>query len=223
MIYKVRYNIIAILIKTNMIKSNEYTTLTEISHGILHRLYLNPYFQQQNRHPFRKSRQVHHQDLHLLNRLTDQYSSTQSFGSTMINSTCTQDSIILDEELQQSGRDCMTGVGHSSVQLVHSPVQKKDNHKCRNRFQCSNSIELWSTPLEWHRKSNSGDIRKCLSNRCTSCRKNSDGTWPKLPRNLAAGPQITSSCENVWELQSDAISLTVLLPVDCTPIEQTLP
>ena len=81
------------------------------------------------------------------------------------------------------------------------------------------STELWSTPLDWHRKSGPGDIRKCLFNRCTSCREESDGTWPKLPRNLAAGPQIATSCETAWELQSDAISLTVLLPVGCTPIE----
>ena len=39
----------------------------------------------------------------------------------------------------------------------------------------------------------------------------SDGTWPKLPRNLVAGPQIATSCELAWELQSDAISLTVQL------------
>ena len=46
MIYKVRYNVITILIKTNMINGNEYTTLFEFSHGILHRLYLDTSFQQ---------------------------------------------------------------------------------------------------------------------------------------------------------------------------------
>ena len=67
MIYKVRYNVITILIQSNMIKSSEYTTLFKISHGILHGLYLDTYFQQQNRPPFSRPRQVHHQDLHLLN------------------------------------------------------------------------------------------------------------------------------------------------------------
>ena len=60
-------------------------------------------------------------------------------------------------------------------------------------------------------------VLQCISghlyslNRCTSCREESDGTWSKLPRNLAAGSQIVTSCENVWELCSDAISLTVQL------------
>ena len=44
MIHKVRSNIVANLIETNMTKSNEYTTLFEIAHGTLHRLYLNTYF-----------------------------------------------------------------------------------------------------------------------------------------------------------------------------------
>ena len=44
MIYKVRYNVITILIQSNMIKSSEYTTIFKISHGILHGLYLDTYY-----------------------------------------------------------------------------------------------------------------------------------------------------------------------------------
>ena len=84
--------------------------------------------------------------------------------------------------------------------LYKVQFERRITGRCRNRFPRSTFIELWSTPLEWHRKSDPGDFRKCLFNRCTSCREESDGTWPKLPRNLAAGPQIATSCEHVGTL-----------------------